>query len=145
MASKKTIYLSDPAEAVIGEVESLSGRINNIVIRYGGIVAAECPVLALAEWQMICDMLNGTVIDADYRDADPARFLWADIAESGRLDGLAEKWGIDTEALSARVRAMPYSQQCAILEVVAKFWRSPRLNETPMPELLKECGAKFTN
>lgn len=143
MASKKTIYLSDPAEAVIGEVERLSGRINNIIIRYGGIMAAECPALALAEWQMICDMLNATVTDADYRDADPARFLWADIAEAGRLDGLADKWDIDTEALSARVRAMTYSQQCAILEVVAMFWRSPKLNDTPMADLLRECGAKI--
>lgn len=143
MSRRATIHLSTPADEVIGEVENLSGRINNIIIRYGGIMSGETPTLALAEWQMICDMLNATVIDADYRDADPARFLWADIAESGRLDGLAEKWSIDTEALSAKVRAMTYSQQVAILEVVAKFWRSPKLNELPMADLLQKCGAKL--
>jgi hypothetical protein len=146
MSSRKTVYLSDPSEKVIGilgEGDSLSGRLNNICIRYGAITAAECPALAEAEWLMICDMLNATVLDADHRDADPARFLWADIAESGKLDGLAEKWQIDTEALSQSVRNMRLAEQIAILEVVARFWRSPRLNEIPAADLLREAGAKL--
>lgn len=143
MSRRATIHLSTPAENVIGEVENLSGRLNNIIIRYGGIVSAETPTLALAEWQMICDMLNSTIIDTDHRDTDPARFLWSDIAESGKLDGLAEKWEINTESLSQRVRAMSYAQTVAILEVVAKFWRSPKLNDMEMTNLLNECGAKI--
>jgi hypothetical protein len=142
MSSRKSIYLSDQAEAVIGtDHDSLSGRINNICIRYGTITAAGCPELRLSEWLMICDMLNATVMDA--AGADQARHLWADIAESGKLDGLAEKWEIDTEDLSQRVRAMSYAGQVAIIEVVGKFWRHPKLNELSSADLLREVGAKI--
>ena len=144
MAIRKTVYLSDQSEAILGQVDSRSGRLNNIIIRYGAIIAAECPALTEAEWLLICDMLNATVLDTDHRDTDPARFLWADIAESGKLDGLAEKWEVDTEALSQRVRAMSYAQQVAIVEAVAKFWRSPNLNQIPTADLLKESGAKIS-
>jgi len=143
MSSRKSIYLTDATEVIIGEVESLSGRINNIVRRYGAITAAECPEMAESEWSLICDLLNATVIDTDHRDTDPARFLWADIAEAGRLDGLAEKWSVDTDALSQRVRTMRLPEQIAILEVVAKFWRSPKLTELSAADLLRESGAKI--
>jgi len=145
MASKKTIYISDEAEAVIGHTDSLSGRINTIAIRYGAIAADECPALAEPEWMLLCDMLNGTILDTDYRTADPSRFLWADISEAGKLDGLADKWSVDTEALSLRVRNMRLAQRIAIIEVVSKFWGSPHLNEAPAAEVLKECGAQIAS
>ncbi len=142
MASKKSIYLSDAAEKVIGTVDdSLSGRINSIIVRYGAIITKDCPELTESEWMMICDILNGTILETDNRDADPARFLWADIAESGKLDGIAEKWDIDTESLSQRVRDMSYSQQCAIIEVVSRFWRG-HSNHDNYTEALKSYGAK---
>lgn len=137
MASKKSIYISDAAEKVIGDNENVSGRINSIIVRYGTIMEKDCPELTESEWMMICDILNGT----DHRDADPARFLWADISESGKLDGMAEKWEIDTEALSQRVRDMEYTQQVAIIEIVHRFWRG-NSNAGSYSEILKAVGAK---
>lgn len=144
MASRKTIYLNDAAEKIIGTVDdSLSGRINSIIVRYGAIMAKECPELATNEWMMICDILNGTILEADSRDADPARFLWADIAESGQLDGMAAKWEIDTDALSQKVRNMAYSQQVAIVEVICRFWKGHSNNDS-YAEVLKDAGAKIS-
>lgn len=145
MASRKTIYLNDAAEKVIGTVDdSLSGRINSILIRYGAIIQKECPELTSNEWMMICDILNGTILEADSRDADPARFLWADISESGKLDGMAEKWEIDTDDLSQRVRVMNYAQQCAIIEVVCRFWKGHSTHKN-YTEALKSYGAKIAS
>lgn len=143
MASRKHIYLTDSAETVLGNPASLSGRLNSIVTRYGRIISAECPALSENEWMLICDMLNGTGLDADHRETDPARYLWADIAEAGKLDGLANKWGVDTDAMSARVRAMRPSEQIAIVEVAARFWTSPRLNQAGNLDLLREAGARI--
>jgi hypothetical protein len=143
MSSRKSIYLADASEKVIGHPGSLSGRINSIVIRYGNIVAATCPTLSRGEWLLICDMLNGTVLDTDSRDADPSRYLWADISESGKFDGLAEKWNVDTADLSTRVRAMTPAEQIAILEVVGHFWRNPQLAELNHDQLLAAAGAKI--
>lgn len=142
-SNRRSVFLSDTALAVLGEPESLSGRLNSVVIRYGNIIAAECPELAEAEWLLICDMLNATVMDADHRDTDPARYLWVDIGEAGQLDGLAEKWGVDTAALSDRVKAMRLAERIAILEVVGRFWRSPNLNKDDTQKILAESGAKI--
>lgn len=144
MAGKKSIYLSTPAEGVIGTIAedgNLSGRINSIIVRYGTITQKDCPELTEQEWMMICDILNGTILDTDSRDADPARFLWADIAESGQLDGMAAKWEIDTDDLSQRVRAMSCGQQIAIIEIVQRFWSGS--NTGSYAEILKTIGAKI--
>lgn len=143
MGKKATVYLADSALEVIGKGENLSGRINSICTRYGAIIGKDCPALAVAEWMMICDILNATVLDCDSRDADPARFLWADISESGKLDGMAEKWEIDTEALSQQVRDMPYSQQVAIIEVVSRFWADCETDYPSDSDRLQAAGAKI--
>lgn len=124
MSSKKSIYLSDKAEAVLGLTDggSLSGRINSIIIRYGAIMAKSCPALAENEWMAIVDVLNSTWRDADSADNDIARFLWAEIADS-EPDGLWEKWEISLDDLSSKIRAMTYPEQCAIIEVVCRFWQ----------------------
>lgn len=144
MGKKATVYLSDNALEAIGKSENLSGRLNSICSRYGAIIAKDCPALAVNQWMMICDILNGTVLDADNRDADPARFLWADISESGKLDGMAEKWEIDTEALSQQVRELPYSSQCAIIEVAARFWADCETDYPSDKDRLQAAGAKIT-
>lgn len=143
MSSRKSIYLTDRTETVIGPIrkdkgDSLSGRVNSIVARYGRITETDAPELTVSEWSMLCDMLNGTVIDDNTGD-----YLWADIAESGKLDGMADKWEIDTAEFSERVRAMSPTARYYILDVVSKFWRHPKLNELSSSDLLREVGARI--
>lgn len=138
MSSRKTIYLTDQSEQIIGPAESLSGRINSIIGRYGGITAEGVPTLSLAEWSMLCDILNGTFIEDNTGD-----HLWADIAESGRLDGMAEKWELDTDAFALRVREMSPAARYAILDVVTRFWKGRDEHGEEMEKMLTEAGAKI--
>lgn len=144
MASRKTIYLTDAAEKVLGrEIDSLSGRINSIVSRYGAITAEECPELSEAEWSLLCDILNGFWSISDSRpEIDPAKFLWAEVSDS-EPDGAGEKWGVDIPAFAKRLREMRFAESVAILEVAGRFWKSPNLNQLPTRDLLLEAGAKF--
>jgi hypothetical protein len=141
MSRRATIYLSDAAEAALGpEAENLSGRINSMLIRYEGIRADACPTLTEAEWSAIVDVLNGTWLMAEHTDADPARHLWAEMADSPEM---AEKWGIDIEELVITLRNQPYAARIAIVEVATRFWKSPNLNAASTSDLLREAGARI--
>lgn len=140
MAKRTSVYISATAERIIGEApDSLSGRLNTIVARYGGILAEDCPGLAMAEWSALCDVLNGTWLLAESGGGmDPARYIWADLLDA---EGVGEKLAIDARNLAERIRAMRYAEQVAICEIVTRFWRHPRLNELSTPDLLRDCGA----
>jgi len=43
------------------------------------------------------------------------------------------------------VTALSYSGRCAVMEVVARFWRSPRLNGLDTRALLIESGARVAD
>lgn len=124
MARQMTYYMAPEAESVIGNYKergSFNSRANSIIIRYGAICKKDCPEMTVSEWMACCDVLNGTVRDTDSYWNDPARMIHANIEDSEQ-DGLGEKWGIDCKEFSSRLREMPYSSQCAIVEVVSRFW-----------------------
>lgn len=102
------------------------------------IVRDECPAFSVSEWSAICDALHGTRLVAEHTDADPARHLWAELADSPEL---ASKWGIDQAALVERLRGLTYAQRCAVVEVANRFWRAPQ-TDTP-PEALGAAGARL--
>jgi len=138
MSSRKTIYLTDESEKIIGQAESLSGRINSIIGRYHRITAEDAPALTLNEWSLLCDILNGTLIEDNTGD-----HLWADIAESGRLDGMDKKWGIETDSFAQRVRDMTPAQRFYILDVVLNFWKGRDEHSEGMQKMLEAAGAKI--
>ena len=51
--------------------------------------------------------------------------------------------GIDAQDLAMRVRAMPFVQKAAIMEVATRFRKSPKLNELVTRDLLLESEAKI--
>jgi hypothetical protein len=120
-ARRVTTYLTDAVQVVIGPLGdgvSLSGRLTAVVLRYGDIMRRSCPPLSLAEWSAIMDACNGLCMGGD--TSAPA-FIWAEIADAA---GVGEKWGVDQEGLSQRLRRLPYSGQVAVAEVVERFWRA---------------------
>lgn len=139
MGKKTSIYLSESALEVIGEKpDSLSGRINDIICRYGEAIQQGMPEFSLNEWCAIVDANNGTFIDGiPFNQV----LIWANVIESS-LDGLGEKWRIDPIELSETIRKLPLISQMAIAEVVTKFWSSPRLNKLETRDLLIESGAR---
>jgi hypothetical protein len=122
MAGRKLgVYMSPAMEAVVKDREShdtLSGRLGTVAERYLKIVQRHKPTLTEAEWNACRDALNGVWL----REAEHLTFVWAEIADSDRLEGLGKKWGIDAQALAERVRAMPYAELVALIESVESWW-----------------------
>lgn len=139
MSKKATVYLTDQSLGIIGETDSLAGRINAILERYNMICRDAMPALPENEWCAICDANNPgqDVTGMPWS----ATILWANVADSGP-DGIDEKWGVDHQDLAARMRAMPLPAQVAIHEVVRAFWASPYLNELLALDLLEKSGAR---
>ena len=139
MSKKATVYLTDKSLDIIGNADSLAGRINAILERYSMIYHGAMPTLTEGEWMAICDANNpGQDITGMPWSTS---VLWANVADSGP-DGIDEKWGIKHEDLAARMRAMPMASQVAIHEVVRAFWASPELNSLPTRDLLEKSGAR---
>jgi hypothetical protein len=97
-----------------------SGRITGICDRYLRMVADQLNNLNLTdrEWCAICDANNGGNIHDDIMPGLPT-MIWANIADT---PGLGEKWGVDQHELICKIRDAGTSGQCAIMEVVDRFW-----------------------
>lgn len=142
MAKRFTVYLNDQTLNVLGpqEAGSLSGRLNCIVGRYGAIVR-DAPALPVGEWCAIVDALRGTLLVGESGAADPVRFIWAELADADAET--AQRWGVDLAALSARVRVLPFAQQCAIAEVVTAYWAAPPRDGETHAQALTRAGARL--
>ncbi len=144
MSSRKTIYLTAEALEAIGPIdddESLSGRIATTLIRYDHIRLDVCPELTEKEWLAICDANNSSWLQAEAGENDPARFAWMNVADAEELD---DKWAVDRLDLARRMKAMPYPEQCSIIEVIARFWKNSSHQEgVTYAELLRQAGAKI--
>lgn len=144
MANKKTVYISDQAERIIGKDDDrgyLSNRINSIVIRYGAICKRDCPEMTRGEWMACCDVLSRTVRDNVSESQDIVRFLWAEIQDAEQ-DGLGEKWGIECKTFGGRIKEMPYSSQCSIVEVVSRYWLNHNNPDGDSDQQLELAGAR---
>lgn len=138
MAGKKqTTYFSEEALAVLGDTaDGHSGRVNQIIIRYGDAVKEARPEFSRPEWLAIFDALNGSIIDEF-----SLRLLWAEVSDADRLGGLGEKWGVDAQALAAKIRNLEYIGCCAVAEMTARFWQlAPMANDHALDALLLRDG-----
>ena len=142
MAAKRTsVYLTDNTLRILGqaddlpELESLSGRINATIGRFGELVAAEMPTLTQAEWCAIMDANNGSFTH-EFMPAEQS-LLWANLADS---QGMDEKWEIDSKSLIKKMRGLSKAQSTAAIEAVAAFWR---LCELPTEEALLKAGVRI--
>jgi hypothetical protein len=73
--------------------------------------------LTLAEARLIVDALNGSLFDAN-----TAPMLWASIEDAIKLDGLAEKWGVDGPALVEKLRGLSAFHCMALVDAAERFW-----------------------
>lgn len=121
MARNISIYPGaalDAALASNGGGRGRSHRINQLADRYAEILRRNPPPeLSEGEWSLIRDSLNGTL----HEPAAMIRGVWQDV-EDGLFDGLAAKWGVDGPALVARLRALDYAQEVALVERIEAWW-----------------------
>ncbi len=66
---------------------------------------------------LIVDSLNGTVLDAN-----TAQLLWANIEDSVKLEGLADKWEVDGPVLVEKFKGLSAFQAMALADAAERFW-----------------------
>lgn len=122
MATKQGIYFGDAAEALMGEISSKT--VNRALDRYAEILRRERveKLFSEAEWNALRDMLNGTI-------SEPAAMIRGSLAqgwEDSLDDGIAEKWVVDPQAMSAKLRALTYPQEVAVIHGVEQYFSKLR-------------------
>lgn len=101
--------------------------------RYYAVISAELAALELSESEamLIVDALNGTI-------AEPAAaqrtMLWAGVADAIALDGLAEKWVVDGDALTTKLRGLSLAGSLAVIDAAERYWAAVGRGESPSPE-----------
>ena len=119
--NRATIFISPPLMAVIGDVPKLSSRLAVIADRYTEILrrARIDTRFSEAEFNAIYDCCNGTWFE-------PAQLIVNAVLanfDDSLIDGLAEKWEIDAGEVIAKLRALTYADQVALVEKIEQFWR----------------------
>lgn len=107
---------------------SRSEAIRQMIARYDLICQRDQPKLSVAEWKLICDVMNGVWTS----DGGPhLPLIWAEVSDGIRIDGLDKKWNVDGGALVERLRTLTQGQTIAVLDEVERFWRAVGRKEQP--------------
>lgn len=115
----------------------LGKHIENAIERYLGMVAESMPTLAMHEWLLICDSLNGV----SFADSSHLKNrIIANIADSICNEALDRKWGINSENLLASIQTWTNGQAISVLHVAETFWNHLEMSHE---ESLIMAGAKF--
>lgn len=77
--------------------------------------------LSIAEACAIVDVCNGWLI----LNVQDAQFLYANIEDADKLDGLGKKWKIDAQALAKKLKTYSLLQNLAIVDAAERFWSGP--------------------
>lgn len=109
----------EEAVANNGGGTGLSHRLAQIADRYLEMLRRTAlPAFSDAEMDALRDSNNGTWHEpaAMIRGA-----LWIGVEDS-LPDGLADKWGIDGEALVEKLRALTFAQEVRLVEQIERWW-----------------------
>lgn len=106
----------------MSKTETAYWFVNTVIDRYQEVVARSIPELSESEWMACADALDGIAL---WRDAGHPAMVWAKVEGADQLSDLGAKWGIDAPALVARLRALPYAQSVALVDVVERLWADP--------------------
>jgi len=125
MAKRTSTYLSDHTVeilyAAMGDLGSLSGEINKSIDRYNEVIRRHRGVEAQfseAEMMALRDVANGWI-------AEPAAMIAGGLAlelSDSLPDGIAEKWEIDAPALIAKLNALLYADELALVAGIEAWW-----------------------
>lgn len=120
--NKRSVYVGPELRDALGVVKAgaLSARLNRIGDRYAEILRRQRiqQRFSDAELNLLKDSLNGTISEP----AGMIRGVAIGVQDSIELDGLAEKWGVDGPALIAKLQALDYVAEVALVEYVEAYW-----------------------
>ena len=123
MSKRTTIYISDVLARAIGaSPDSLSGRLAQIGDRYGEIIRRQRieQKFSDAELNALRDCCNGTWFD-------PAQLIDGAVLANfidSKPDGLYEKWQVDGQSTAAKLAALTYPEQVALVEAIEQWCRT---------------------
>lgn len=120
-----SIRLADllaPVTARTQAAESLGATAKRDLSRYYNLLERDLAVVAQAltkgEALLLCDLNNGTIWDSVTTTA-----LWAQVADADQAQ--LDAWGVDREALAAKLRALTTSQALALVDAIERWWLLP--------------------
>src|SRR2546421_4610038 len=90
---------------------------------------------SLSEALLLCDALNGVLLDAQTK-----HLLWATIEDAIRTDELDRKGGVDGDALVARLRSLTPVEQGMIAYRIQQAWENETYYVQSMVERVKLVG-----
>lgn len=131
-------------EASDQRAEPLRGRsatITAMVVRYAEIIRQHTPELTTEEWMLIADSLNGYWLHEEPRQA--ANGLPLEVADNDRLNGAGQRFGVDGQALAARISQMPLVERIALMDVAERFWAGAARDGETYPELFSRLAGKL--
>jgi hypothetical protein len=111
---RKNVYFSDRTLAQLGDRDSLSGRVATIIDRYAELCRRERP------WQKFEEAELSAIRDAclSWR-AEPAATIFGGVlleVEDALADGLGEKWGVDSDQILTKLRALSPGEEIALVD-----------------------------
>jgi hypothetical protein len=114
--------ISTQLKGFIGDPPNYSGRINTIISRYQTIIQASVPVLTENEWLTI--MLAGNeemmfITPDPATKNNPAHYVCWAVADYGQSNP-----DVDCQKLTRKLKKMSFVEQCALMEVIYKFWET---------------------
>lgn len=134
MAKTRITITIDPAThaAVSMRQDSLSEAINVSLDRYLTLIASAQRALDKAlsseEKGLTLDALNGVHLGGTHA----AMFAVVSIRDAV-ADGYDQKWGVNADALTAKLDALTQLDQVAIVDAAEMWWASVARGESPEP------------
>ena len=117
-AQRKNVYFQPRTLAQLGEGESLSGRVAQVIDRYAELVRRSRPEDKFSEAE------RSAIIDACLSWAlEPAAMIFGGVAmevDDAMRDGLASKWGIDGPALLDKLGSLNPGEQIALVDWIER-------------------------
>lgn len=122
MTKRVTIYLNPPLVEALQNTDSTSGRLGQICDRYLGILfrARIADKFSPNERDALRDCCNGTIFG-------PAQVIDGAVLanfEDSLYEGLADKWKVDAPTTIAKLRALTFPEQVALVEEIEAYWHS---------------------
>lgn len=87
-----------------------------------------------AELSLIADACLTVIFD----DTAAVRMLWAEVADAIRLEGLAEKWGVDGAALVKQLQEQPLTADAALVDAIERWKGTPADERVDAGQMLEE-------
>lgn len=118
---------SNPQGYVMGEgTRNYSKAIGELIDRYDYIVKHNVPKFSAGEWKIIVEAIGGQLVEAW-----AIGHVTAGIVDSISLDGAAERFEVDGEAMIKKLKKLGYVQKLAMVDVVECYWAAHVRGENP--------------